>query len=69
MEAGQPGELGEDARVIAERQEPGLAQILPLQTGEQAALGLVLIILGVMETIVVSCLKIVFSDSVICTYF
>ena len=52
MEAGQPGELGEDARVIAERQEPGLAQILPLQMEEQAALGLVLMIVSVMEVIV-----------------
>ena len=55
METGQPGELGEDARVIAERQELGLAQILHRDMEEQAALGLVLMILGVMGVRVVSC--------------
>jgi hypothetical protein len=55
METGQTGELGEDARVIAERQEPGLAQILPQQMEEQAALGLALMIVSVMEVLVVSC--------------
>ena len=69
METGQPGKLGEHARLVAESQELGLALILHLQMEEQAALGLILVILSVMEVIVVSCLKIVFSDRVLCTYF
>ena len=55
METGQPGGLGEHAKLIAESQELGLALILHQQMEEQTALGLLLIIMGVMEVLVVSC--------------